>query len=133
MSSLVNNTNVKSEFDFDIIVFDRDRKELYERIDRRTEDMLSQGMVMETSELIKRYPESCNALNTLGYKQIIAYLKGRMSYEEAVNRIKFETHHYARRQIIYFRRFQNARWINLSSKKDEEIKNELFDYIRRGK
>ena len=133
MSSLVNKNNVKSEFDFDIIVFDRDRKELYERIDKRTDDMLSQGMVMETSELIRRYPESCNALNTLGYKQIIEYLKGRMGYEEAVNRIKFETHHYARRQIIYFRHFQNAKWINLSSKKNEEIKNELFDYIRRGK
>jgi tRNA dimethylallyltransferase len=132
MSSLVNKNNAKSEFDFDIIVLDRDRKELYERIDKRIDDMLSQGMVMETSELISRYPESCNALNTLGYKQIIEYLKGRMGYEEAVNRIKFETHHYARRQIIYFRHFQNAKWINLSSKKNEEIKNELFDYIRRG-
>ena len=95
------------------------RDRLYERIDRRVDEMLDKGLVDEVERLRKA---GCNrgmvSMQGLGYKEILAFLEGETTLEEAVEKLKRNTRHYAKRQLTWFRREKEAVWIN----KDE------FDY-----
>jgi len=86
------------------------RKKLYERIEKRVDQMLEQGWVEEVKKLLQ-YKE-CTALNTVGYKEIIAYLEGKLGWEEMKNEIKIQTRRYAKRQYTWMRR--DGFWITLS-------------------
>jgi tRNA dimethylallyltransferase len=90
------------------------RELLYRRIDRRTEEMLRAGLVREVRELLQKgYTAELNALNTVGYKEIIAYLKGEISLENAVREIQKNTRRYAKRQMTWFRKFAPHYWIDI--------------------
>ena len=100
--------------DFDIVKYALlwDKQELYNRINRRVEVMLSQGLVDEARRL---YPyRRRNALNTVGYKELFDYFDGKTNLMEAVEQIKLNTRHYAKRQMTWLRRDQEYRWINPS-------------------
>ena len=90
-----------------------DRKKLYERIESRVDQMLSKGLVDEVRTLKGR---GCNAsmvsMQGLGYKEILEYLDGRCSLLEAVEKIKKETRHFAKRQLTWFRREKDVIWID---------------------
>ncbi|MFN2141558.1 MAG: tRNA (adenosine(37)-N6)-dimethylallyltransferase MiaA [Candidatus Promineifilaceae bacterium] len=87
-----------------IIGLKRSRDDLYDRIDRRVDQMIAAGLVDEVARLNKRgYGAHLPAMSGLGYRQILAYLRGEMSLPEAVDRIKFETHRFARQQATWFR------------------------------
>ncbi len=87
-----------------IIGLQRSRDDLYERIDHRVERMIAAGLVDEVARLNNRgYGSYLPAMSGLGYRQILAYLHGEMSLPEAVDRIKFETHRFARQQATWFR------------------------------
>lgn len=90
-----------------------DRKKLYERIESRVDQMLSKGLVDEVRTLKER---GCNAsmvsMQGLGYKEILEYLDGRCSLLEAVEKIKKETRHFAKRQLTWFRREKDVIWID---------------------
>ena len=90
-----------------------DRKKLYERIESRVDQMLSKGLVDEGRTLKER---GCNAsmvsMQGLGYKEILEYLDGRCSLLEAVEKIKKETRHFAKRQLTWFRREKDVIWID---------------------
>lgn len=90
-----------------------DRKKLYERIERRVDQMLSKGLVDEVRTLKER---GCNAsmvsMQGLGYKEILEYLDGRCSLLEAVEKIKKETRHFAKRQLTWFRREKDVIWLD---------------------
>jgi tRNA dimethylallyltransferase len=87
-----------------IIGLNLDRETLYERIDRRVDAMIAGGLVEEVVALRKQgYRAQLPAMSGLGYRQILAYLRGEMSLDEAVDRIKFETHRFARQQATWFR------------------------------
>ena len=90
-----------------------DRKKLYERIESRVDQMLSKGLVDEVRTLKER---GCNAsmvsMQGLGYKEILEYLDGRCSLLEAVEKIKKETRHFAKRQLTWFRREKNVIWLD---------------------
>jgi tRNA dimethylallyltransferase len=80
----------------------RDRPDLYARIDARVDDMIANGLEEEARRL---YPlRHLNALNTVGYKELFAYFDGKFELDEAIKRIKSNTHTYARKQITWFRR-----------------------------
>lgn len=82
----------------------RERAELYERIDRRVDLMIANGLVEETAALLaKGYAEDLPSMSAIGYKEICAYLGGRVSLEEAAQLIKFRTHNYVRRQANWFK------------------------------
>ena len=96
---------------------DLPRGTLYERIDRRVERMLADGLVDEARAL---YPfRELNALQTVGYRELFDWFDGRTSYEEAVERIKRNTRRYAKRQLTWFRRDPAVRWFAPDA--DEEI------------
>ncbi len=89
----------------------RDTKELYKKIDERIEKMIEDGLIEEVKKLSKKYSFNLPAMSGIGYKEINLYLTGRISLEEAVQKIKFRTHQYARRQMTWFRRDKRIRWI----------------------
>ena len=82
----------------------RDREQLYERIDARVEAMMAMGFLDEMKQLYQAgYSRQLPAMSGLGYRQLYAFFEGEMSLEEAVERIKFETHRFARQQATWFR------------------------------
>ncbi len=86
---------------------------LRERIDRRVDSMLEQGLVAEVKDLLNEgFRESLTAAQAIGYKEIVAALDGRMSLEEAAEQIKASTHRYAKRQRTWFRKDERIRWID---------------------
>lgn len=86
------------------------RNELYERIHKRVDIMLEQGLIEETKELLSKYGRIQNLLHTIGYQEIIAYLDGIMLLEEAVEKLKQNTRNYAKRQLTWFRKNKQIKW-----------------------
>lgn len=89
----------------------RDKQDLYNRINQRVEVMLAQGLVDEARRL---YPyRRFNALNTVGYKELFDYFEGKCALEEAVEQIKLNTRHYAKRQMTWLRRDKDYQWVTV--------------------
>ena len=92
------------------IGLNRPREELYDRINRRVDQMMADGLLEEAKAL---YPKRhLNALNTVGYKELFDYIDGRWPLEEAVERIKGNTRRYARKQLTWFKKDENIRWFH---------------------
>lgn len=92
------------------ICLNRDRQELYNRIDARVDEMMLQGLEKEARGL---YPyRSLNALNTVGYKEMFDHFDGHSSLEQAVTSLKYNTHKYARKQLTWFRRDTEYHWFH---------------------
>lgn len=89
----------------------RDRETLYQRIDARVDEMMSQGLETEARNLM-RY-RHLPALNTVGYKELFGFFDGAYPLEEAVRLIKRNTRHYAKKQMTYWRRDSSIKWIDL--------------------
>ncbi|MDR0393993.1 MAG: tRNA (adenosine(37)-N6)-dimethylallyltransferase MiaA [Tannerella sp.] len=94
----------------------RERPELFERINRRVDEMINEGFVEEARHL---YPmRKLNSLNTVGYKELFSYFDGIYTLEEAVEKIKRNTRVYARKQITWFKRDPQIKWFNPDNKED---------------
>jgi tRNA dimethylallyltransferase len=92
-----------------------DRKELYQRVDKRVESMVAAGLADEVKNLISRgYDRHLNALNTVGYKEVFDHLAGIHSHEEMIELIKRNTRRFAKRQMTWFRRDQRIHWMHVS-------------------
>jgi len=110
-----------SNEDFLLIVLNPKREELYEKINKRAEKMIEHGLIDEVKMLLNKYGRALDSLKTIGYKEITDYIDGVYSLEMAVHLIKRNTRHYARRQIIYLRRFQNAIWFEPTKSSIEDV------------
>lgn len=96
-----------------------DREKLYERINRRVDRMLEKGLVDEVRKLMEMgYEKSTIAMQGLGYKEIVSYLKGEISLDEAVYIIKRDTRHYAKRQMTWFKRIEGIEWLDVDENKE---------------
>ena len=104
----------------------RDRAELYARIDRRVDGMMAAGLLDEARRMYPHRHE--NALNTVGYKELFDYLDGLCTIDEAVFRIKCNTHKYCRKQITWFKRDESIRWFSPGNV--EEIINYIDNSCR---
>jgi tRNA dimethylallyltransferase len=90
-----------------------DRARLYERIDLRIESMVSAGLLDEVRTLKEKgYTPKLKALKTVGYQELFDHLEGRLELKEAIDRIKLNTRHYAKRQLTWFRKEQNVTWLD---------------------
>ena len=105
-------TQTRKERPFHIIKIglNRDRNELYDRINQRVDEMMSVGLLNEV-ESLKEWRKN-NALNTVGYKELFDYIDGRWTLEEAVERIKGNTRRYARKQLTWFKRDTEVTWFH---------------------
>ena len=98
------------------IGLNREREELYQRINHRVDDMMRAGLLDEAKGL---YPmRHMNALNTVGYKEMFAYLDSTWTLEEAVERIKGNTRRYARKQLTWYKKDEQIRWFHPDEKDD---------------
>ena len=88
----------------------RDRERLYERINRRVDEMFRRGLVEEARELLET-PGGATAMQAIGYKELLPYFRGEISLREAQDTIKRETRRYAKCQLTWFRREEQARWL----------------------
>lgn len=116
----------QKEKDFDCISFgiETNREELYEKINHRAEWMWNNGLIEETRKVLDMgYDPELNALNTVGYKECIAYLNNEMTEKEALEKMQTNTRRYAKRQLTWFRRYDDIIW--LSGTNDEIAKNIL--------
>lgn len=105
---------VKRERPFTIrkIGLNRDRDELYDRINKRVLKMVDEGLVEEARKAFALCGEKIpNSLNTVGYKEMHAYLKGQCTLDEAIEQIQRNTRHYAKRQLTWWRRDKEITWI----------------------
>ena len=110
--------------DYDVLLagLTRDRAELYERINRRVDILIERGLVDEVSSLMQMglgYDDI--SMKGIGYKEIIGSLEGKYTIEEAIELIKKNTRHYAKRQLTWLRRYDNIKWFNLSSYEDKTM------------
>ena len=106
------------------IGLNREREELYHRINLRVDQMMTDGLLDEVQSLQSK--RTNNALNTVGYKEMFTYLDGAWSLEEAVERIKGNTRRYARKQLTWFKRDEEMRWFHPQQK--EEILKYISQY-----
>lgn len=103
-------------FDIVKICLNREREELYARIDARVLQMMDEGLLEEARQL---YPyRQLNALKTVGYSELFAHFDGECSLEEAVAKIQFNTHKYARKQLTWFKRDQDYHWFEPNQQED---------------
>lgn len=112
----------------DLLVFGlkRERQHLYDRINQRTEQMFEQGFLDEVQRILDRgYSLEDPGLNTVGYKETIAFLRGEINREQMIEDIKTQTRRYAKRQLSWFRRWDFINWINL----ENTSKEEALDFI----
>ncbi len=99
-----------------------ERERLYKNIEARVDKMMTEGLVEETKSLLdKGYSESLNSLNTVGYKEIIAYLKGDFDLNRATELIKRNTRRFAKRQFTWFNADDRIVWFDIKSQKDLTI------------
>ncbi|WP_090438927.1 tRNA (adenosine(37)-N6)-dimethylallyltransferase MiaA [Natronincola peptidivorans] len=122
---------LNDEYDIILIGLTRDRDELYERINRRVNLMIEDGLIAEVKYLLSLgYKEDIIAFKGLGYKEIINYLNSKYSLEEAIEIIKRDTRRYAKRQLTWFRRLENIKWYNLSEwSSNEKLIDNIMEYI----
>ena len=94
------------------VLEDENRRDLYDRIDSRVEKMLEAGLIDEIKGLLAAgIPEKCTAMQAIGYKEFVTYLKGDCSLEEAVTQVQQASRHYAKRQLTWFRRNPAIHWL----------------------
>ena len=118
----------KPEYDYLLFGITMDREKLYERINLRVDLMIKDGLVEEVKNLCKKYKELPTALQGLGYKEVVEYLDGTISKEEMIEKIKQETRRYAKRQLTWFRKYDNLIWLDGLSSLQNNINIILEEY-----
>ena len=113
-----------------IIALDREREELYSRIDRRVDIMMEMGLLDEVRQLTEsgRLPRLSTAAQAIGYKELIAYFDGECTLEEAISTIKQSSRRYAKRQLTWFRRTNDVKWLK-TDPNFEVIVNNAINYL----
>lgn len=126
----------QSPYNFAYFVLNDDREKIYEKIDRRVELMLDHGLVDEVRHLKEMgYGKELVSMQGLGYKEILSYLDGEISYEEAVYILKRDTRHFAKRQFTWFKRESDVIWVNKPdfSYNNGEILNFMEEILKEKK
>ena len=115
------NQQVAEERPYDALVFglNMERSALYERINRRVDLMLDAGLEQEVRQLLEQgvLPE-CQSMQSIGYRQMVWYINGSMSYEDAVDKLKQATRNFAKRQITWYKKMPYIHWIDLAPQPD---------------
>ena len=123
----------ESPYNAAYFVLNDERAKLYERIDYRVDVMLEDGLVMEVQALIdKGYTRGMVSMQGLGYKEILAYLEGELTLEEAVYILKRDTRHFAKRQLTWFKRERDVIWLNKPDfqYKEETLQRYMLEILR---
>ena len=99
------------KYDYKVFAINWDREILYERINKRVDIMIEQGLIQEVEQLLQKYNQFPTAMQGLGYKEVVEYLQGQITKDEMIEKIKMETRRYAKRQITWFKKNKQTIWI----------------------
>lgn len=99
------------KFDYRLFIINMPRELLYEKINKRVDMMIKQGLIEEVKNILEKYSEYPTAMQALGYKETKEYLDGIISKDEMIEKIKMESRRYAKRQLTWFRKNKKAFWI----------------------
>jgi tRNA dimethylallyltransferase len=128
-------TDLKPTADYGVrlIGLTRDREELYGRINDRVDLLMETGLVEEVQGLLQMgLTEDNISMKGIGYKEIIGYCQGRYALEEAVDLVKKNTRHYAKRQLTWFRRYKDMKWFNISAyDSDARCLEDMFKWLEK--
>ena len=106
----------ESPYDAIVIGLEMERSALYERINKRVDIMLEQGLEQEVRSLLERgVSPDCQSMQSIGYRQMVWYLNGSMDYEQAVEKLKQATRNFAKRQITWYKKMPYIKWIELEA------------------
>lgn len=120
--------NKPSPYDFNYFVLNDERQKLYNNIDKRVDIMFDSGLYDEVLLLYQKgYTKSLNSMQGLGYKELLDHFDGKCTLDEAKEKIKLETRHFAKRQLTWFRREKEVCWINKPDFDYDD--NKILDYI----
>lgn len=121
-----------TKYDFKINIVNMEREWLYTRINRRVDKLMEEGLLKEVKHLLSMgYNRETPAMKGIGYKELLLYLDGKATLEEAVNNIKTNTRHYAKRQLTWFKRYENAHWIEIQ--KGQMVGNVVDEILEASK
>ncbi|WP_304126488.1 tRNA (adenosine(37)-N6)-dimethylallyltransferase MiaA [Mogibacterium diversum] len=121
-----------TKYDFKINIVNMEREWLYTRINRRVDKLMEEGLLKEVKHLLSMgYNSETPAMKGIGYKELLLYLDGKATLEEAVNNIKTNTRHYAKRQLTWFKRYENAHWIEIQ--KGQMVGNVVDEILEASK
>ena len=116
------------EFDYLLFGITMDREKLYERINKRVDIMIENGLIEEVKNLIQKYKNFPTAMQGLGYKEVVQYLNGNLNRDEMIEKIKMETRRYAKRQLTWFRKYPNIIWLDGLESTQNNIEIILEEY-----
>ena len=100
------------KYDYRVFAIDMDRSILYDRINRRVDIMIENGLIEEVKKLLEEYDKFPTAMQGLGYKEVVEYFDGILTKEEMIEKIKQETRRYAKRQLTWFRKNKDTIWLD---------------------
>ena len=109
------------KYNFKVFAISMDREKLYERIEKRVDQMIEQGLIEEVQNILKKYSNFPTAMQGLGYKEVVEFLEQKITKEEMIDKIKKETRHYAKRQLTWFRKNKEIVWLDGEKSIDENI------------
>ena len=113
--------SLNDKYEFILIGLRRDREELYDRINRRVDVLVKEGLFEEVKMLREMgLSESDISMKGIGYKEVLAYFDGKYDLETAIDTIKKNTRHFAKRQITWLKRYDDMKWFDLSESKDDK-------------
>ncbi|MCF0124728.1 MAG: tRNA (adenosine(37)-N6)-dimethylallyltransferase MiaA [Clostridia bacterium] len=110
------------EYDYKVYALQWDREKLYERINKRVDIMVEQGLIEEVKTIYEKYDKFPTAMQGLGYKEVVEYIEGKTTKEEMIEKIKQETRRYAKRQLTWFRKNKQTIWLDAQDKIQNNIK-----------
>ena len=109
----------------------RDRSILYNRINKRVDEMVENGLIEEAKQIYKMNP-SKTARGAIGYNEVVLYLRGLFTLKEAINKIKMETRRYAKRQITWFKRNKSIKWFYVDDYNDyDSLLIDVAEYLEK--
>ena len=123
----------ESPYNYAYFVLTDERSRLYERIDRRVDQMMEQGLLDEVKVLRESgVPRGATSMQGLGYKELYAYLEGEYPLSEAVRIIKRDTRHFAKRQLTWFKRERDVIWLDRSAygQDEERLAEAVTEHLR---
>ncbi|MGD6871507.1 tRNA (adenosine(37)-N6)-dimethylallyltransferase MiaA [Sutcliffiella horikoshii] len=129
MSEYQDTQQPESLYDIALIGLTMDRERLYERINLRVDLMMKEGLLREVQTLHNNGIRDCQSIQAIGYKELYAYLDGKVTLEQAVDDLKQNSRRYAKRQLTWFRNKMDVTWIDMTDGEFEQKLSQIFTVI----